>query len=119
MGKRNISFVFAYRKRWGLTQPQLAKLVSLASPSAISRIERSKRNPTAATLIALAIVFGLPLPDLLASLYDDIEDAVATAAKEILDELSKRTDKDSILARMLMEDILTRIISRSKSPKDI
>jgi transcriptional regulator with XRE-family HTH domain len=119
MGKRKISFVFAYRKRWGLTQPQLAKLVSLASPSAISRIERSKRNPTAATLIALSIVFGLPLPDLLASLYDDIEETVVTAAKEILDDVSGRTDKDSVLARTLMEDVLARIISRSRSPKDI
>jgi DNA-binding XRE family transcriptional regulator len=40
--KKKIPFVFAYRKRWGLTQPQLAKLVSLVSPTTISRIERSR-----------------------------------------------------------------------------
>jgi transcriptional regulator with XRE-family HTH domain len=119
MRKKKLSYVLAYRKRWGLTQPQLAKLVALASPSAISRIERSRRNPTAATLIALSIVFDLPLPDLLASLYDDIEEGVATAAKGLLDELDGRTDKDSILARTLMEDILARVIGRGRSHKDI
>ena len=119
MRKKTISFVFAYRKRWGLTQPQLAKLVSLASPSAISRIEHSKRNPTAATLMALSIVFGLPLPDLLASLYDDIEEAVANASEALLEELERRTDKESVLARTLLEDILVRIINRSQLPKDI
>ncbi len=117
--KKKIPFVFAYRKRWGLTQPQLAKLVSLVSPTTISRIERSKRNPSAATLIALSIVFGLPLPALLAPLYDDIEESVATEAQALFDELEGETDRASVLARTLMEDILARIISHRKSPKDI
>ena len=108
------SFVRANRRRWGLTQPELALLIGLTSPTAVSRIERSQRTPAASTLIACCIVFDVATPELFPSLHAEIEVAVGEAARTLLVQLEGRTDKQSVRKRRLLEGMVTRI-SNNKS----
>lgn len=117
MRKGAYSFVRANRRRWGLTQPELALLIGLTSSTAVSRIERSQRTPAAPTLIACCIVFGVVTPDLFPSLHAEIEATVAEAAKMLLAQLDGRTDKQSVRKRQLLEAMVTRI-SNDKPAKD-
>ena len=117
MGKKAYSYVRACRRRWGLTQRELALLLGLSSSTTVSRIERSKRGSTTTTLIAYSVVFGLSAPELFPPFYDDIEEAVVIAAKLLHEELDGSTDKKSALKRALFEDILARVIKRNESPK--
>lgn len=112
------SFVRANRRRWGLTQPELALLIGLTSSTAVSRIERSQRTPAASTLIACCIVFGVATPELFPSLQAEIEAAVAEAARALLTQLEGRTDKQSARKRRLLEHMVARITS-DKSHKDV
>ena len=111
------SFVRANRRRWGLTQPELALLIGLTSSTAVSRIERSQRTPAASTLIACCVVFGVATPDLFPSLHAEIEATVAEAATMLLMQLEGRTDKPSVRKRQLLKTTVTRINS-DKSVKD-
>ena len=103
------SFVRANRRRWGLTQPELALLIGLTSATAVSRIERAKRTPAASTLIACCIVFGVVTPDLFPSLHGEIEAAVIDAAQVLLAQLDGCADKQSARKRQLLEGMVTRI----------
>ncbi len=111
MHKRSYSFVRAHRRRWGLTQAELAVLLGVTSSTTVSRIERSARKPTATVLVACCILFGQPASELFASFDEEIEEAVVTAVKNLYDELEGKTDKRSLHKREFLEDVLTRITS--------
>lgn len=109
MRKRPHSFVRAHRRRWGLTQEELATLLGVESSTTVSRIERSVRTPTAPMLIACSILFGLPHAELFASLYEGVEEVVANAAKGLYDRLEEKADPGSLRKREFLEDIFLRI----------
>lgn len=113
MRKRSYSFVRAHRRRWGLTQAELAVLLGIASSTTVSRIERSVRTPTATVMVACCILFGLPAPELFTTLHDEIEEVVGTAAKILCDALEGRTDKQSVRKREFLEEVLSRLINRN------
>ena len=75
MAKKSYAYVRANRRKWGLTQVELARLVGLVSRSAVSRIERAERLPTTATIIACSIIFGIATPNSFRP-AGDIEQAV-------------------------------------------
>jgi transcriptional regulator with XRE-family HTH domain len=115
MRERSYSFVRAHRRRLGLTQAELAALLGVASSTTVSRIERSKRTPTTSVMIACCVLFGLPTPELFTSLYEEIEELVATAVKALHEELEGKTDKQAVRKRDFLEEVLTRVISRNRS----
>lgn len=115
MEKGAYAFIAANRDRFALTQRELARLLGLSTGGAVSRIERSNRVPKTQTFIACSIVFGIGTAELFPSLYEEIEEAIITTAKILLDETEGKNDKDSELKRAFLKDILSRIISRNES----
>jgi transcriptional regulator with XRE-family HTH domain len=115
MRKRSYSFVRAHRRRCGFSQAELALLLGVASSTTVSRIERSVRTPTATVMVACCILFGLSAPELFTSLHDEMEEVVATAAKNLRDELEGKTDKLSVRKREHLEELLSRLVSRNRS----
>jgi transcriptional regulator with XRE-family HTH domain len=117
MRKRSYSFVRAHRRRWGLSQAELAMLLGLASSTTVSRIERSVRAPTATVMVACCILFGLAAPELFTTLHDEIEEVVGTAAKNLYDGLEGKTDKQSVRKRAFLDEVLSRLVSRDRSKR--
>jgi hypothetical protein len=66
-------------------------------------------------MIGCCVLFGLPTPELFISLYEEIEEIVATAVKALHEEIEGRTDKHSVRKRDFLEEVLTRVISRNRS----
>jgi len=110
MRKEPYSYVRRNRRRWGLTQRELALLLGLSSSTAVSRIERSKRTPSTATLIACSIIFGLSVPELFPHLQEEIEEAVLGTAKDLYEQLDEKNNKQWELKHKLLKDILARVI---------
>jgi transcriptional regulator with XRE-family HTH domain len=117
MRKQSYAFVRAHRRRWGLSQTELALLLGIASSTTVSRIERSVRKPTTTVLVACCVLFGLPAPELFSSLHLEIEEAVGTAAKELYDALEGKTDKPSLRKREFLEAVLARLVNRNGSTR--
>jgi transcriptional regulator with XRE-family HTH domain len=109
MARKSYAYLRAHRRKWGLTQVELARLIGLASCSAVSRIERAERVPTTATVIACSIVFGLAMPDLFPSLHGEVEEAVKAAVMTLLEEITGLSDQVSVRKRALLMQTLERI----------
>ena len=116
MKRKAYAYVRSHRRRWGLTQRELALLVGLETATAISRIEKSKRPPTAATVIACGIVFSLPPDELFPSLHEEIEQAVLASATALREQLLGQPDELSVRKCVLLDQILLRIITRNQPP---
>jgi transcriptional regulator with XRE-family HTH domain len=74
MDQRTISYLRPLRRRWGLTQAELASLIGTRTHVAISRIEALKIYPSLAEAIACSIIFDTPpielFPELYAKVYE-------------------------------------------------
>jgi len=66
-------------------------------------------------MIACYVLFGFPMPDLFASLYEEIEEMVTTAVRTLHEKIKGRGDKQSVRKRKFLEEVLTRVISRNQS----
>jgi transcriptional regulator with XRE-family HTH domain len=117
MGRKNYSYIRVNRRRWGLTQGELALLVGLSGAAAISRIERARQVPTAQAVIGCTLVFGIPSPDLLPTFHRDVEDTIAAAAETLITALSDCTDQRSERVRSLLNEVLARLTSSNQTPR--
>lgn len=117
MRKQPYSFVRAHRRRWGLSQAELAALLGVTASTSVSRIERAARSPAASAMIGCSILFGVPPCELFTSFYETVEEVVANAAKSLYDSLEHRTDERSVRKREFLEAALLRIASPKPDPE--
>ena len=69
------------RKRKGLEQKHLARLLNQRNVNQISRYENSSRLPTLQTALTLEIILGAPVRVLFADLYDQLQSQIQERAK--------------------------------------
>jgi len=105
------------RRSWGLSQVELARLCGRRSNGCISRIEHDGRKPGLNLLIALSILFDMPLERMFQALYDQIEERTLRQACMLHKRLEK--DKSAIAARKreFLEGILARAVARQRKQK--
>src|ERR1700731_3367423 len=87
MDHRIKTYVRPLRRRWGLTQRELALLIGAKTGTSVSRIEWGKRTPSFAATFACAIVLGTAPPELFPGLVSRIHDEVLRRARELYEEL--------------------------------
>ena len=81
------SYVRSYRRRWGLSQSELAHLVGLKSGTTISRIERHIQKPTLLVALACHAIFGIPPAELFPAVFVEIEEDVMRRAYGLYEQL--------------------------------
>jgi len=111
MRRRTYSYIRANRRRWGLSQAELALLLGLSGAQAVSHIELAKRAPNARAIIGCTLIFGMPAPELLPTFHRDVEDGIVVAAQALIATLGDCADRRSQLVRSLLDDLLARLIS--------
>lgn len=89
-----------YRLRAGLTQKDVAFLLSLKSASIISRIEKCYRAPSLLMLLGYCIIFETQPGDLVPRLLHDIEKAVIARARVLGKELEKQRTTKPVVQRV-------------------
>ncbi|MEC9365390.1 helix-turn-helix transcriptional regulator [Sinimarinibacterium flocculans] len=108
------------RKRWALTQRELAALLGATTREHISRLENCRAHPSAALLLSLEVVFGKAPHTLFPEFYDEIEDRVVRNLYRMQQEL-ERGDADDVRQRtkhQLLAEALSRAVLRTKRPTD-
>jgi transcriptional regulator with XRE-family HTH domain len=108
MDKRLISYLRPLRRRWGLTQAELAFLIGTKTHVAISRIESLKAYPSLAEAIACSIVFDTPPLELFPELYSKVYEFVLVQA----DELYQKLQGDSSRVTRAKLDFLEQVLAR-------
>src|SRR5258706_14259963 len=96
------------RKKWGLTQKELASLVPRCRRNRVSDVERGKISPRASELLAYALIFGLPPQAIFRKYAEDIEDTVLRGAAE----LDRRLANDDSPSAARKIDFLEQLSNR-------
>ncbi len=68
------SYLRTHRRKWALTQQELARLLGIKGAQHISRLEKGARRPSIAVLFSIEIIFGVRPQELFPKFFDDIEE---------------------------------------------
>jgi transcriptional regulator with XRE-family HTH domain len=112
MAKRLHNYLRTYRKRAGLSQDEVAFLLGRQHGTKVSRYERNTRQPGLETLLAYELVFGAPVRDLFAGVFEKVEATTLRRAQLLARKLSAAT-RTPRTARKL--ELLGHITSGSAS----
>ncbi len=105
------------RRKWALTQKELAFLLGHKSPTHISRLEQGKRIPSKEVVLACEVLFELPPRKCFPKLYVEIEEAILTRASTLYERLDKKTSKTATRKKEFLNSALNRAITRLNSQK--
>src|SRR5947209_2741757 len=103
-----LNYLRAHRKKWCLSQDELAMLLSGVSAATLSRYELGQQTPRAEILLGCEVIFGVPLRELFPGLYQDRVDSVMRRAAALDRELGDQQDPPSIIKRALLREMAER-----------
>lgn len=109
MERRLPIYLRTLRRRWGLTQPELAQLLGIQR-SHISRLESGKRTPAFESLIAILLVFETKASDVFPKMTKEIWEDVGRRAYELHSEVQGNSSRGT----KMKLDFLERVIKRAK-----
>jgi DNA-binding XRE family transcriptional regulator len=115
MEHKQKTYVRTSRRRWGLTQTELAFLVGANSRTIITRVEGLKRQPFLATAFALEVVFGVSSFELFPNRFSEVEEAVLRRARELYEEAQGNPSRATRTKLDLLEIVLPRGKNRSST----
>jgi transcriptional regulator with XRE-family HTH domain len=89
------NYLRTYRKRYALSQADIANLLGANSGTKVSRYENFTRAPGPLTTFALLIIFNRPAADLFAGTYDAIRQKIRQRARRMMKELNARPGRQT------------------------
>src|SRR5690242_6485863 len=84
------NYIRRHRKKCGLSQEELGRILGYADEGAVSRHEQSATIPPLLTAIAYETVFQVPISQLFPGLHAAVEEAVNHRIGELETELQQR-----------------------------
>jgi transcriptional regulator with XRE-family HTH domain len=119
MTTRLISYLRPLRRRWGLTQKELAFLIGGESGAIVSRLEQLQRTPTLATVIACEIIFGVGHIEIFPEAYTEIRGAVMARANELYESLQGNPSRATRAKLDFLESVVARTENESDSAPEL
>lgn len=110
--KRLATYLRTYRRRWGLTQKELAYLLGCKSGTVVSRLESQKNLPSVKIVRACLVVFGTAPGELFAGLMSDVDKAVMARVWDLYERLQGNPSKTNRTKLELLEDAIARAKKR-------
>lgn len=108
MDQRFISYLRPLRRRWGLTQAEVAFLIGTRTNVTVARVESLRRYPPLAQAIAYSILFGAPPEELFPELYGKVYEFVLNRAEELYDSLQGDPSRVTRTKLDFLEEVLKR-----------
>lgn len=105
---RHKSYLKTYRRKAGLTQPELGGLLGVTA-NAISKYECGKRSIPAEVLAASEVIFGVSATKLFPALFNNVDEDLAIRALDLHQRLAGRQDPVSIKKLALIAGIPGRL----------
>ncbi len=92
------------RRKFGLTQRDMAYLLGCKSEAKISKYENSERLPSLKTALMYEAVFGVPVAELFAGIYQQAEKETSKRARDLMPKLeqdnsNRKTTRNADLLR--------------------
>lgn len=115
MKKKFDCYLRSYRRRWGLTQDELATLLGCKNGAVISRLERHVRQPSLEAAYAFEVIFGTAPIELFPGLHARVRKDVIARVRNLYDALQGDSSKATRLKLDFFEDVFARAQPRRKT----
>jgi DNA-binding XRE family transcriptional regulator len=109
------SYLRVHRKKWGLSQDELAALIGTRSGATVSRLESLRRHPNLRTAFAVQIIFGEPLDKLFPRTFEQVEDALMRRANALHETLQGKAGISTKIKLDLLDDMSRRAKERRQT----
>ena len=106
------NYIRTHRRKAALSQDELAFLLGCEHGTKISRYERERRIPTFEALLALEAVFGVPIRELFAGRFHQVEQSVVERAQKLIQILRKQKPSAAVSRKLAL---LMEICERSQT----
>lgn len=93
--KRIASHVRTHRKKSGLTQRELARLLGHGSVGRVSRHERGVTAPSFPVALGYETIFRVPVTDLFPAIHEAVGKSIEARFADLESMLGKKSAKDS------------------------
>jgi transcriptional regulator with XRE-family HTH domain len=104
------NYLRVYRRRWYLTQEELASLLGYDAESFISRLERDERAITLAVASACQALFGVELRDLFPAVAEGVQETLVVRMQELSDRLQQSEPTPKTVSKLeLLQEALARL----------
>ena len=100
------NYLRTQRKRWALSQTQLSLL--LGYQGCVGKYEANTRLPSLRTALACEVIFGVPVGQIYAGIYSDVEEEVMRRAYALYETVENRTDPAGKRKCQLLREMLAR-----------
>ena len=109
------NYLRTYRRRWHLTQEELAFLFGYDVASIVSRLEREERTITLVVAYACQTIFGVEPCELFPAVFESVEKRVVDRMHELQDRLLQSKPTQKTLAKLeLLREAIGRMNSASQ-----
>ena len=95
------NYLRTYRKRYALSQEDIAILLGAKSGTKVSRYESFARTPGPLTTFAFQIIFDRPASELFAGSYDEVRQDIRRRARSMMKKLEGQEHLDKKTLRKL------------------
>ena len=116
MAQRLKTYLRPFRRRWGLTQRELAFLIGIKNGTVISRIEGLKQAPRLSWAVACAVLFDKRALELFPGLFAEVHEDVLRRATELYEELQGNPSKTTRVKLDFLETVLARLENKRRAP---
>jgi transcriptional regulator with XRE-family HTH domain len=99
------NYLRTHRKRLGLSQADVSRLLGEWSEAQVSRHENSIREPSLETALAYEVIFQKPVRELFAGVYERVEAEVAERAKAFASDQNLEQRKQEIFTSIASRQI--------------
>ena len=113
--KKSVSYLRLYRRRWGLTQSELAELLGWNNKAVIARFEKKQRAPSLELVIGCFILFGTPAAEMFPDMVTRIETAVMARVWDFYEKVQGDPSLKTKVRIELLEDAIERAEQRRRA----
>src|SRR6266516_477287 len=115
--KESVSYLRLYRRRWGLSQSELADLLGWNNKALISRVEKKQRLPSLELVIGCFILFGTPAAELFPDIAARIENVVMGHVWDFYERIQGDPSPKTKAKIELLEDAIERAEQRKRATR--
>jgi transcriptional regulator with XRE-family HTH domain len=117
--KNTLCYLRTHRRKWGLTQKDLARLIGTIGCTQLSRYENSKRAPRIEVALACQVIFGVIPSIMFLNTYTLVEEEVMRNMMRMNEALKNTTSLTGLRKRELFSLALGRALEQHRQSKEI